>query len=326
MANNGKAKLKTLFVRQILEEETDSDHGLSMRQLIERLQEYGIEAERKSIYRDIELLREFGVDIRTYQRHPVEYAIATRDFSLPQLMLLVDAVESCRSLTQRQSRALITNLKLLASDPQRDQLDRRIHVSGRIASKNDSVFGHIDLIHDALRQRTMVEFMYYRLGADGRRQATHDGKPHVVTPVLVSYDDGFYYLTAWDDDHGRMVEFRIDRMGSLSLSQQRAASNDEIARWTCENDGHVSFGRMNGEQATVTLAVDAGKTEIVLDRFGEAAQLDCGDGGAATATVKVRVSEQFFGWVAGLGNTVRIAGPESLKREYRAYLRGLIED
>lgn len=326
MANNKNAKLKTLYVRQILEDETDDEHGLTMRQLIERLQEYGIEAERKSIYRDIELLREMGMDIRTYQRSPVEYGIATRDFSLPQLMLLVDAVESCRSLTRRQSSALIMNLKLLASDPQRDQLDRRIHVNGRIASKSDSVFGHIDLLHEAMREHVAVEFLYYRYGPDGRRHATRGGAPHVVTPVLISYDDGFYYLSAWDDRHERMVEFRIDRMGSITLTEQRATTNEEIAHYALDGDEHAVFGRMAGEPVTATLAVDASKIEIVLDRFGDSVQMAQRSDGEAAVIVKVRKSEQFFGWIAGLGGTVRIDGPASLRREYRAYLERLLED
>ena len=111
MAYNSKAKLKTLYVRRILEDETDAEHGLSMRQIIERLADYEITAERKSVYRDIQILRDFGVDIKTYQRNPVEYAIERRDFTLSELMLLVDAVESCKSLTRRQTNALVSNLK-----------------------------------------------------------------------------------------------------------------------------------------------------------------------------------------------------------------------
>lgn len=325
MANTKHAKLKTLYLRQILEDETDAEHGLTMRQLIERLQEYGIDAERKSIYRDLQLLRDVGIDVQTYQRRPVEYAIGNRDFSLPQLMLLVDAVESCRSLTRRQSSDLIRNLKLLASDHQRAQLDRRIHVSGRIASKTDSVFGSIDLIHEALRERCMVEFMYYRRGADGLRAPTHGGKPHQVTPVMVSYDDGFYYLTAWNEAHQRMTEFRIDRMGGLKLLDVRAANNDAIAHFSFDGDDYVSFGRMSGDPVTATLVADTDRVEIVMDRFGEAAQIEQRDETTAQALVKVRKSEQFFGWIAGLGGTVRIEGPASLAREYRDYLRSLIE-
>ena len=187
MPNNSKSKLKLLYIKQILEDETDAEHGISMTRIIERLNEFDIPAERKGVYRDIQTLRDFGIEIQTYQRCPVEYAIARRDFSLSELMLLVDAVESCKFLTRRQSNALTTNLKLLASDHQRELLNRRIHVAGRISSKNDSVFTSIDILHEAIRTNRHVAFMYYKYGLDGKRFATHDGKPHEVTPVGIAF-------------------------------------------------------------------------------------------------------------------------------------------
>lgn len=326
MTNNPKAKLKTLYVMRILQEETDPQHGLTLRQIIDRLAAYGIEAERKGIYRDFQALREFGLDIKTYQRNTIEYALAKRDFSLSELMLLVDAVGSCRSLTARQTRTLITNLKLLASDHERELLDRRIHVQGRIASKHESVFDAIDLLHDAMRQRLKVEFMYYKFGLDGKRYATHGGKKHVVTPAGISYAEGFYYLSAWNDTHNNMTEFRIDRMEKLTISPEKATKNKEISHLSYESDEYQTFGRFGGDPVTATLLVDGDKVEIILDRFGEGVEWYPCDENTAKAVVKVHKSEQFFGWIAGLGGTVRIEAPKSLKREYRDYLLRLIEE
>lgn len=139
MAANKNSKLKLLCIQRMLEEETDADHGLSMAEIIQRLAEEGIAAERKSIYRDLEILREFGLDIKTYQRNPVEYAIEHRDFTLSELMLMVDAVASSKFLTVRQANILLANIKSLASLSQQQKLDRSIHVEGRIRSKQ-SVF------------------------------------------------------------------------------------------------------------------------------------------------------------------------------------------
>lgn len=325
MAYNSKAKLKILFIRRILEEETDAEHGLSMKQLIERLAEEGISAERKGIYRDIEILREFGADIRTYQRNPVEYAIEQRDLSLDELMLLIDAVESCRALTTRQARSLTTNLKLMASDHQRALLDRRIHVAGRVKSKAEGVFQKIDLIHRAMHEKRKVEFLYCHVGVDGKKRVSHDGLPYVVTPVAVSYDDGFYYLTAWDDEELEdFREFRLDRMQRVMVSELKAERKREITHYAYEGNEHEYFGRFDGEPVTVTLSVDEDKVEIILDRFGDAAELFPQKDGTAKAVVKVRVSPQFFGWVAGMANTVRIHGPKRLRDEYRDYLKSLL--
>lgn len=326
MPNNSKSKLKLLYIKQILEDETDAEHGISMTRIIERLNEFDIPAERKGVYRDIQTLRDFGIEIQTYQRCPVEYAIARRDFSLSELMLLVDAVESCKFLTRRQSNALTTNLKLLASDHQRELLNRRIHVAGRISSKNDSVFTSIDILHEAIRTNRHVAFMYYKYGLDGKRFATHDGKPHEVTPVGIAFSDGFYYLTAWNDERDGMTEFRIDRMDKIRVTDKPATKNDEIAHHKYEGDEHEYFGRFGGDPVTATLLVTGDKVEIIKDRFGDAAMLYPQDDDTAKAVVKIHKSEQFFGWIAGLGGTVRIHEPKSLKQEYNEYLLGLIEE
>lgn len=265
MTNNPKAKLKTLYVMRILQDETDAEHGLPLREIIERFGDYGIQAERKGLYSDIQTLREFGLDIQTFQRNPVQYAIVRRDFTLSELMLLVDAVESCKFLTKRQSRALTTNLKLLASDHERALLDRRIHVPGRITSKNDSVFGCIDILHEAMRRR-------------------------------------------------------------LKVSDECATRNEQVAHHTHEGDDHESFGCFAGDPMTATLLVDADKIEIILDRFGETAEIFAKGKDTGKAVAKTHKSPQLFGWIAGMDGAVKIDGPQSLKKEYNEYLRSLIEE
>ncbi len=324
MANNGKSKLKILYVLQILQNETDTEHGLSLRQIMERLKEFGIDSERKGIYRDIETLREFGVDIQTYQRNPVQYAIAKRDFSLNELMLLVDAVESCRFLTKKQVKTLTNNIKHLTSEPQRALLNRQIHVENRVTSKNDNVFNYIDMIHDALHRKLKIEFLYYKTGVDGECYPTNDGNTYIVTPVSIAFDNGYYYLSAWSDEHEKICEYRIDRMGKLKLTSERATKNQAISNYEATSQ-YAMFGHFGGDCITTTLLVDSDKVDIIRDRFGNAAEISRKNATTAKAAVKVCKSEQFFGWIAGLGGCVRIATPKSLKTEYAKYLKSLIK-
>lgn len=325
MVYNSKAKLKILHIWRILEEETDAAHGLSMRQIIERLNELGIPSERKSIYRDIETLREFGLDIRTYQRNPVEYAIERRDFDFNELTLLIDAVESCKALTRHQANALTTNLRLMASDHQRELLNRRIHVSGRIKSKKESVFKEINEIHQAIHKKRKIEFKYYHIDINGKRCASHNGEPYVVTPVAITYDEGFYYLTSWNDDENDLYEFRIDRMGSVKISDAKATRNQAILNYSFDDNSRECFGRFNGEPITVTLDVHEEKIEIILDRFGDTAKISPAGNQNAHAVVRVRKSPQFFGWIAGMDGAVRINKPARVKKEYQEYLKRLID-
>lgn len=319
MAYNSKAKIKILYLLKIFQEETDAEHGLTMSQILERLDEYGIHAERKSIYADIRALREFDIDIKTYQRNPVEYAIEHRDFTLGELMLMVDAIQSCRAITDKQANMLITNIKTLANNYEQQMLNRRIHVVGRVKTKNKSVFGAVDTIHDAMRLRCKLGFFYKKAGTEG--------KSHLVTPVAITYDDGFYYMTAWDISHDGLTEFRLDRMTNVVLHENESADRNEvISGYRYEENKAVSFGRFNGDEVSVTLAAPADKVEIITDRFGDAATISADKNGEVKAYVKVCKSEQFFGWIAGMGKAVRIAAPRNLVEEYRSYLKYLLED
>ena len=323
MTANSKAKLKTLYVYRMLEEETDAEHGLTMAEIIERLAEEGVSAERKGIYRDLDLLREFGLDVQKLRRTPTEYAVVRRDFDLPSLMLMVDAVASSKFMTRKQADILVGNIKSLASSSQQDYLERRIHVAGRINAETNGVFDAIDAIHRALFDRRKLSFRYLHYDVDGKRRAAGPGS-RLVTPVSIAYDGGFYYLTAWDEAHQDLREFRLDRMEDIAVSDSEATCNDTIAEYAFDEDAaYEYFGRFGGPERLITFAVQADKVEIIRDRFGDHAEI-FRDATGVYAKAKVRVSAQFFGWVAGLDGTVTIEAPDDVREEYRAYLRKLL--
>lgn len=205
-------------------------------------------------------------------------------------------------------------------------MDRGIHVPDGIRTKNESVFANVDTIHEVMRFRRKMEFTYHRRDVDGERYATRDGRTHVVMPVEVVYADGFYYLTAWDDDHANMVEFRLDRMGKAKVSDSKASHNDEINHHVYDETTYEYFGRFGGDEITATLKVRADKVEIVMDRFGDVAELNRIDDEFARARVRVHKSEQLFGWIADMDKTVTIAEPKRLVEEYASYLTSLLHD
>ena len=323
MASSSMQKLKVLHLMDILRTETDPEHGLTMPQLIERLAARGIDAERKGIYRDIETLREFGMDIRQLKRQPVQYALAERDFELSQLTLLVDAVQSSRFLTQRTAARLVKKLSALASVHEREALKGRVHVDGRVKSQSDSVFYNVDTIHEAMRQKRKVAFLYYKYDSSMKPQAQHDGKLYVETPVHVVFANGYYYLIGWSDNHEDFVRFRVDRMRLLQVTDEKAARNQAIANYAFEDFAYQAFGMFGGDPVRARLRVAPDAMDIVADRFGTDLPVKPRKDGGAEVSVTVRKSAQFFGWVAGMNGAVTIAGPKKLVDEYRSWLQGL---
>ena len=323
MAANGKQKLKLLYLYRMLDEETDAAHGLSMAQILEKLAGQGITAERKGIYKDLGVLREFGCEIDTIPRMPVEYTMRKAGLDLAELTLLVDAVQSSRFLTQRTANRLVKKLSALASVHEREALKRRVHVDGRVKSQSDSVFYNVDTIHEAMRLKRKVAFMYYKHDNAMKPQALHDGKLYVQTPVHVVFANGYYYLIAWSDNHEDFVRYRIDRMRLLQVSDEKATRNQEIANYDFEDFAYQAFGMYEGKPVSARLRVAPDALDIVADRFGADVPVKPRKDGGAEVSVTVRKSAQFFGWVAGMNGAITIAGPKKLADEYRSWLQDL---
>ena len=326
MPLTGKQKLKLLYLLRILERETDSQHGLSMPQIIERLEAEGISAERKSVYRDISALKETGVNIVKLPTRPVEYALVRTELGLSDVMMLIDAVQSSRFLTERKSNQLVKSLKGLTSERERKLLDKRVHVKGRIKSQSESVFHSVDIIHNALVLKRKIEFLYYSYGTNLRRSPRRDGRRYTLTPVKVIYADGYYYLAAYSDKYEDIATYRVDRMELLQVSNEPATRNALIANYDFEDFELESFGMFDGDPEVVTLHVDAGLMDVIADRFGRDVDLVKSTSDYADVRVRVRKSPQFFGWVAGLNGGVTISSPSSVVAEYNDWLRSLISD
>lgn len=325
MPANNKHKLKLLYLMRILQEETDSQCGLTMPQIIERLQEEGISAERKAIYRDFEALREMGYDVQKLQTRPVQYALTRSELDFSEIMMLIDIVQSSRFITERQSNRLVKNLKGLVSRRERKLLDKRVHVQDRIKSQSESIFHSVDVIHEALQLRRKIDFLYFSYGTDLKRNARHDGKRYVLTPVKVVFADGNYYLAAYDDDEGRIKTYRVDRIELLQIDDAPATRNAEIANYEFDDFAYRSFGMFDGEPTTATLHVQAGLMDVMVERFGRDLEVVKVTSRSADVRVNVLKSAQFFGWVAGLDGAVAIKAPKKLATDYADWLRGLME-
>ena len=325
MAANSKQKLKLLYLYKMLDEETDSEQGLSMAQILEKLAEAGISAERKGIYRDLGILREFGCTITTIQRSPVEYTMEKSGLDLAELTLLVDAVQSNKFLTKRTADRLADKLAQLASVRERNLLKGRVHVDGRVKSQSDSAFFNVNVIHDAIRQKRKISFLYYKYDTKLEPKIQHGGKPYIHTPVQVVFSEGYYYLITWSDKHESFVRFRVDRMRLVQITKEPATRNATIANYAFEDFAYQAFGMYDGEVTKAKLLVQPAAMDIVVDRFGTDITLRSADEGAAEVAVSVRKSPQFFGWVAGTNGAVTITGPKNLVKEYRAWLKKLVK-
>mgnify|MGYP002552226839 CR=1 FL=1 len=324
MATNNTQKLKLLHLMDVLRTETDPEHGLTMPQIIEKLGERGVSAERKSLYKDIDALREFGMDVRTIQKQPIQYCLAERDFELSHIMLLVDAVQSSRFLSDGSAKALVKSIRQMASVPERAALNKQVHVYGRPSRQNQSDFIAVDKLQDAIAARRKVSFRYFKYDAEKKRVARKSGATHVVTPMSLVYSDGNYYLVAYSDADGEIRNYRVDRMEQIAKTDEPAERNDAIRGYDPEEAGKCAFGMYDGERVSATFRVDADLMNVVVDRFGRDVWSRAVDSGAAAEVhVAVKESPVFYGWLTTLGSGVEVLAPESLKDNYLSWLQGI---
>ncbi|NPD32740.1 WYL domain-containing protein [Eggerthellaceae bacterium zg-997] len=322
-ASSKKAKL--LYLSKIFHELTDDEHGLTMPQIIEELASYGIGAERKSVYSDITALQEFGLAIEKLSTSPVSYALVNRPFTKEQILLLADAVQSSRFLTERKSNALVGALETLTSKPQATNLRKLLHVEGRIKMSNESVFYTLDAIQRAIAERRKVRFQYFQYGTDKRQVLQREGQWYEETPVHMTYSDGCYYLVAYNDRHEGFTNYRIDRMTRVRPSDERATRNAQTVEFDVRKYELRAFGMYTGTAQSVTLQVKRSIMGAVIDRFGEDVLTTEVTPDQANIHVTVMESPVFFGWVAQFGDRIRILKPASLVEAYSEYLQRIID-
>lgn len=321
-----KRKMKLIALLHILESQTSASEGLTMPQLIDRLAQQGIPAERKALYRDIDVLRSAGYDIQKLPMRPVQYALVRTELGIDDVMMLVDAVQSSRFLTQRKSQQLVNGLKGLVSEKEQRSLEKRVHVHNRVKRQTDSVFHNVDLIHKAIKAKRKIDFSYFSYDKSLRRKARHGGKRYVLTPVAVIYADANYYLAAYDDEDDAMKTYRVDRMELLQMSDEPATRCPAIANYECDEFAYQSFGMFHGKSTMVTLRVEEALMDAIVDRFGADVAIAKEGTDYADVRVKVQVSPQFFGWVAGLDGHVGIRAPKSVVEQYRNWLAALAKN
>lgn len=319
-------KLKLLHLARILHEDTDDQHGLTMPQIVEKLADLGIDAERKALYRDIASLEEFGFCIEKLRTSPVQYALVSRRFEEGELLLLADAIQSSKFLTKTKSEKLTRSIKTLGSKRQAKSLAKHLHVEGRIKMQNESVFYSLDAIQQAIAAKRKVEFQYFKYDCNKNRTVQHDGRIYKETPVQMVYSGDCYYLVTFNDKHSSFVSYRVDRMLQVTVSQESATRNADIATFDMNAYQARLFGMFSGEAVRAQLLVAEDAMGAVIDRFGrDVKSLPTGDG-FARVNVTVTESPTFFGWVAQFGTLVKIEQPASLKAAYVKHLQDILED
>lgn len=310
MPRSSFQKLKIVYIMDYLLKNSDEQHPVTVAALIEELESRGISAERKSIYDDIECLRDYGLDIvKSSGGRNSGYYVAERSFELPELKLLVDSVQCSKFITQKKTLSLIKKIGSLASVHDAQQLKRQVYVKNRIKTMNESIYYNVDEIHRGIGENKKIRFHYFEYGVDKKKRFRRNGEWYVISPYSLGWDDENYYLVGYDSEAKKIKHFRVDKMADIQTVEEPRDGRESYEALDMGIYSRKTFGMFTGDETAVKLRFSKDLVGVVLDRLGRDVMLIPDGDEHFTVTTDIVISPQFFAWIFGFAGRAEILSP-----------------
>ncbi len=314
-------KLKIIYLIEILTKYTDEEHLLNASQIIEKLKLYGVEAERKSIYSDINLLAENGIiDVERVAGRNGGVHVLGRKFELAELKMLADAVQASKFITNKQCTALIKKLSDFISVYDESKLKRSVYIHDRVQEKDKNAYYLIDAIHAAISENKAITFQLTEISLSKKHVKRHDGKVYEVSPYALVWRDEYYYLIAYNHESKAIRHYRVDKMENLHQIKQSRIGKDVFDEISLSSYLGNVFEMFGGREYLVRFWCEKHLAGAMLDRFGSEIKISEYDD-HFEFYAPVQISVRFFGWIFGFAGAVRILSPENVVKEYKIQLQ-----
>lgn len=318
-----KTKLKLLYIKDYLEKYSDENNPVSADELLEMLLKKGIECERKSIYSDVQALRDYGTDIFRVRVPKNGYYIGSREFELPEVRLLTDAVLAADFITNRKSKDLMTKIGTLCSEGQLDKITSQVYINSNIKCDNEEIYYNIDVISRAIEEEKQIVFNYLRRKVNSETgEVTNSQKKFTVSPYAMIWSDDHYYLVGNNSKYDNLMHVRIDRMKKVTMTEEKSRPFSEVCDYKKKFDAADYslrlFNMFSGELQEIELECENSILEEILDRFGKNLAFSKSERkDKFKVSVKVAVSEGLIAWLLQYGKKIEIIQPENLRESVK---------
>ncbi|MBE6763212.1 MAG: WYL domain-containing protein [Ruminococcaceae bacterium] len=310
-------KPRLLAMLKILETYSDEQHPLTFAEVTRLLKEnYGIDAHRTTLQRDLDELIAFGVDIVTVRSTQNRFFVGERVFQTPELRLLADAIGSSKCLTDKKSAELTEKLYSLVSVHQADMLRKRPLSVSTAKPSNESIYYIIDAINNAIDRNKAIHFTYTDYTPDKQKTLRGDGEVYTLSPYACVWNGDYYYVVGWSHKRHDITVFRVDRIAAPpEIAQESAIPAPE--GFDLSDYTQSVFQMYKGKEVVVELECTNDMMRVIIDRFGDDVQTAIVDEQHFKATAPVSLSPTFYGWVFEFGGKIRITAPFEAKDAYR---------
>lgn len=318
MSKGKNQKAKLLKILDILRRESDENHPISTKTLIDKLFEEGIECERKTLYDDIETLNECGYEIMTVKSKTNFYYIEDRDFSTAELKILLDAVEAARFITKKKTEQLSEKLAYMAGKHKAEVLKSNIlTLNGK--HTNERIYYNVDTINEAIDEKKQISFKYFDYDLKLKRVYRKEGESYITTPIAMLFSEDNYYLITYSDKYDRLVHYRVDKMDGVEVVDLPATKLD-TKRFNLKKYGKSVFEMYSGKMKNITLRCHISLIDVIIDRFGQDVIMNKAEEDTFTVCVPVEVSPTFYSWLFTFGDKMKVLSPMDVVSEVKQRL------
>lgn len=313
--------IRLLLLKEYLQANAGKNRIVQRRELEKYLKEQGFPVEKKTLYADFAVLDDvFGLHLE-YDQHKKGYRLLNPPFEPYELRLLVDGIQASKFITKEKAKEITEKVKNLAGKETRETLNRQAYVVDRVRSMNDSVVKDADRIHQAIAEDRKIAFRFFHYQPDSNHTKTYSkkGSAYIVSPYELGWNNGKYYLYAYD---GKMMRyFRVDRMENISfpLPDKREGKELYSKKPFAQKKAKV-FDMFGGKEYDVRIRFRNHLADVVIDEFGKDTLMIPVDEEHFTITVPIEVSSTFFAWVSTFGRRVKILSPEPVVEKMKEFL------
>lgn len=324
MGKENFSKIKLLRIWEILKQDSDENNPLTTNQILEKLSESGIICDRRTLYQDISTLNSYGYEVICKKgQHSNGYYVIDRSFDVPELRILIDAVQAASFISPKKTAELTDKIAALGGSYRADILKKNIVEFNTTKHNNEHIYYSVNAIEDAILAGKKISFQYFDLNESHERVFRKNGEKYIVNPVAMVFSNDNYYLICYHDNHDGITTYRIDRMLNVSVSEQEINKTAQPKGLSVAKHRKQSFSMFSGKTETVKFEADKNLLDVIYDKFGEDTQIRSIGNGKISFTVDVEISPMFFGWCCSFPNRLKILAPISVLFEIRNHIKGL---
>lgn len=326
MSKENPNKVKLIKLLEILRQETDEAHPLSTKALLSRLTDIGIACDRRTLSKDIAVLNENGFEVMSDMvGHDKVYYVADRSFSVPELKILIDAVQAAAFITEKKTDELITKIADMAGSHRAELLKKNMICFNTRKHGNESIYYNVEALEDAIQAHKKVSFFYFDLDENLQKRYRKDKARYIVDPSALIYNEDNYYLMCYSPEPDGIRNYRVDRMTDVIIEEDPVCDDSIIRETEASDYTEQAFKMYTGTECNAVLQFDNSLIGTIFDKFGEDTKMIRVDKDSCVATVTVRVSPTFWGWLLQFPGRMKLLSPDSLIAEYQAWIGKLCQ-